>query len=114
MSQGSNRFSSSSRSTTGKRSEHDDETAMYWVEFTAIFDQRRKKGNRSPTQMYNILSDEIGLSPGTLASFYHHRTKSRKTTTMNKIIPWIEREGKGVVSFASSNSSIINNEVSNS
>ncbi|PKK72672.1 hypothetical protein RhiirC2_776924 [Rhizophagus irregularis] len=66
---GSNRFSSISRLSA--RTEYDDETEMYWVEFTAIFDQRRKKGNRSPTQMYNILSDEIGLSSGTLASFYH-------------------------------------------
>ncbi|GET53719.1 hypothetical protein GLOIN_2v906297 [Rhizophagus irregularis DAOM 181602=DAOM 197198] len=79
---------------------------------------RTKKHTRHSPQnvfgrMYNILSDEIGLSPGTLASFYHHRTNPRKTT-MNKIIPWIEREGKRVVSFASSNSSIINNEVSNS
>jgi hypothetical protein len=86
---------------------------MYWVEFTAIFDQRRKKGNRSPTQMYNILSDEIGLSPGTIASFYHHHTNPRKTT-MDKLTLWIEREGKRVVSFASNSSSNINNEINNS
>ncbi|RGB27940.1 hypothetical protein C1646_746093 [Rhizophagus diaphanus] len=36
---------------------------MYWVEFTAIFDQRRKKEKRSPSQMYAVLSAEIGLSP---------------------------------------------------
>jgi len=28
---------------------------------------------RSPAQMYNVLSGEIGLSPITLASFYRHQ-----------------------------------------
>jgi hypothetical protein len=86
---------------------------MYWVEYTAIFNQRRKKGNRSPTQMYNILSDEIGLSPGTLASFYRHQRTPRKTT-MDKIIQWIEKKGKRVVSFGSSSSVNNDDEISNS
>ena len=74
---------------------------MYWVEFTAIFDERRKRENRSPTQMYNILSQEIGLSPATLASFYRHQ-KIPRATTMDKIMLWVDREGKRKVSFASS------------
>ena len=86
---------------------------MYWVEFTALFDQRRKKEKRSPSQMYSILSNEIGLSNVTLANFYRHKSVPRKTS-MDKIIPWIEREGKRVVSFANSRNSIINDEVSNS
>ena len=79
---------------------------MYWIEFTAIFDERRKREKRSPTQIYNILSQEIKLSPATLASFYRHQ-KTPRTTSMDKIIPWVEREGKKRVSFAnnSSNSS---------
>ncbi len=40
---------------------------MYLVEFTAFFNQRRKK---TPTQLYNILSVEIDLSSSTLTSFY--------------------------------------------
>jgi hypothetical protein len=64
------------------------------VEFTAIFDQKRKKQKRSSLQMYNILSEEIGLSASTLANFYHHQRTPRKTI-MDKIIQWIERRGKG-------------------
>lgn len=55
------------RVTIGQYSEYSEETE---IEFTAIFDQRRKKEKRSPSQMYTVLSAEIGLSPGTLASFY--------------------------------------------
>ena len=77
---------------------------MYWVEFTAIFDERRKRENRSPTQMYNILSQEIGLSPATLASFYRYQ-KIPRATTMDKIMLWVDREGKSKVSFASSSNS---------
>lgn len=51
--------------------------------------------------MYNILSNKIGLSSATLASFYCHQ----KIPSMDKLIPWIEKEGKRIVSFASSNSS---------
>jgi hypothetical protein len=101
----SSRFSSVSCVSTGHRSEYSDEIEMYWVEFINIFDQRREKGNRSPTQMYNLLSDEIGLNPATLASFYRHKTTPRKTS-MDKIIAWIEKEAKRVVNFAS-NSSIL-------
>jgi effector-binding domain-containing protein len=80
---------------------------MYWVEFTAIFDQKRKKVNRSPSQMFDTLSKEIRLSKSTLASFYHHKTTPMKTS-MDKIISWIEKKGKKVVSNSSSN------EISNS
>jgi hypothetical protein len=106
-----------SRIFTGHRSVYDDDTEMYWSEFVAIFDERRKKGKKSPTKMYNILSQEIGLSPATLASFYRHQRKPIQTS-MDKIIPWLEREGKRIVGFASSSSSSssINNddEISNS
>jgi len=44
------------------------ETETLWVEFTAL-----EKEKRSPAQMYNVLSGEIGLSPITLASFYRHQ-----------------------------------------
>ena len=73
---------------------------MYWV----IFDERRKREKRSPTQIYNILSQEIKLSPATLASFYRHQ-KTPRTTSMDKIISWVEREGKKRVSFANNSSS---------
>jgi len=52
------------------RSEYSPETETLWVEFTALFDERRKREKRSPTKMYNVLSEEIGLSPFTLAKFY--------------------------------------------
>ncbi|RHZ78044.1 hypothetical protein Glove_168g84 [Diversispora epigaea] len=35
------------------RSEYPDKIETLWVEFTAIFDERRKREKRSPTQMYN-------------------------------------------------------------
>jgi hypothetical protein len=62
---------------------------------------RRKREKRSPTQMYNILSQEIGLSSATLATFYRHQ----KSPFMDKIIPWVNREGKKRVSFADNNNS---------
>ncbi len=77
---------------------------MYWVKFTAIFDERKKREKRSPTQMYNILSQEIKLNPAILASFYRHQKISR-TTSMDKIISWVERKGKRRVSFANNSSS---------
>jgi hypothetical protein len=90
---------------------------MYWSKFVAIFDERRKKGKKSPTKMYNILSQEIGLSPAILASFYRYQRRSMQTS-MDKIISWLKREGKRIISFASSSSSSssINNddEISNS
>ncbi|CAG8779629.1 11645_t:CDS:2, partial [Ambispora leptoticha] len=49
------------------RSEYSTETETLWVEFTVLFDERRKREKRSPTKMYNALSGEIDLSPATLA-----------------------------------------------
>ncbi|PKY13280.1 hypothetical protein RhiirB3_518667 [Rhizophagus irregularis] len=69
------------------------------------FNNRRKREARSPTQLYNILSIEIGLSASTLASFYRHQ-KSPRRTSMDKIIEWVEKEGnKKSVSFSDSSSS---------
>ncbi|POG73387.1 uncharacterized protein OCT59_027368 [Rhizophagus irregularis] len=105
---GSNRFSSTSHVFMGQCSEYTDEYETYWVEFTALFNNRRKKEGRSPTQLYNILSIETGLSASTLASFYRHQ-KSPRTTSMDKIIAWVEKEGnKKVVSFSDSSSSSSN------
>ena len=56
---GSNRFSSTSHVSMGQYSEYTDEYETYWVEFTALFNNRRKREARSPTQLYNILSIEI-------------------------------------------------------
>ncbi|RIA99446.1 hypothetical protein C1645_811479 [Glomus cerebriforme] len=67
---------------------------------------RRKRESRSPTQLYNILSIEIGLSASTLASFYRHQKSPIRTTSMDKIIEWVEKEGnKKSVSFSNSSSS---------
>ena len=97
----------------GQCSEYTDEYETYWVEFTALFNNRRKKKGRSPTQLYNILSIETGFSANTLASFYHHQ-KSSKMTSMNKIIAWVEKEGnKKVVSFSDSSSSSSSSNRSN-
>ena len=102
---GSNRFSSTSHVSMGQYSEYTDEYETYWVEFTALFNNRRKREARSPTQLYNILSIEIGLSASTLASFYRHQ-KSPRRTSMDKIIEWVEKEGnKKSVSFSDSSSS---------
>ena len=43
--------------------------------------------------MYNVLSEEIDLSPSTLAKFYQHQ-KSPQRTSLDKIENWVEREGK--------------------
>ncbi|CAB4438740.1 unnamed protein product [Rhizophagus irregularis] len=84
------------------------EYTTYWVEFMALFNNRRKKEGRSPTQLYNILSIETGLSASTLANFYCHQ-KSPRTTSMDKIIAYVEKEGnKKVVSFSNSSSSSSN------
>ncbi|KAF0484554.1 hypothetical protein F8M41_022968 [Gigaspora margarita] len=102
---GSNRFSSTSHVSMGQYFEYTDEYETYWVEFTALFNNRRKRESRSPTQMYNILSIEIGLSASTLASFYRHQ-KSPRRTSVDKIIELVEKEGnKKVVSFSDSSSS---------
>ncbi|GES81249.1 hypothetical protein GLOIN_2v1510815 [Rhizophagus clarus] len=101
-SQGSNRFSSTSHVSMGQYSEYTDEYETYWVD---LFNNRRKREGRSPTQMYNILSIEIGLSASTLASFYRHQ-KSPRRTSIDKIIEWVEKEGnKKSVSFSDSSSS---------
>ncbi|CAG8496730.1 10658_t:CDS:2 [Gigaspora margarita] len=52
----------------GYYSEYTDEYETYWVEFMALFNNRRKKEGCSPTQLYNILSIEIGFSASTLAT----------------------------------------------
>ncbi|RHZ81532.1 hypothetical protein Glove_119g15 [Diversispora epigaea] len=57
----------------------------------AIFNERRKREKRSPTKMYNALSDEIDLSPSTLAKFYQHQ-KSPQRTSLDKIEAWVEKE----------------------
>ncbi|GBB84989.1 hypothetical protein RclHR1_11580010 [Rhizophagus clarus] len=99
---GSNRFSSTSHVSMGQYSEYTDEYETYWVD---LFNNRRKREGRSPTQMYNILSIEIGLSASTLASFYRHQ-KSPRRTSIDKIIEWVEKEGnKKSVSFSDSSSS---------
>jgi len=75
------------------RIEYSSETETLWVEFTAIFNERRKREKRSPTKMYNVLSEEIDLSPSTLAKFYQHQ-KSPQRTSLDKIENWVEKEGK--------------------
>ena len=80
----------------------------------SFFNNRRKWEGHSPTQLYNILSIEIGLSASTLASFYHHQ-KSPRRTSIDKIIEWVEKEGnKKSVSFSDSNSSNSSNNRSSS
>ncbi|CAG8619640.1 7693_t:CDS:2 [Ambispora gerdemannii] len=56
-------------SVQSHRTEYSSETETLWVEFTAIFNERRKREKRSLTKMYNVLSEEIDLSPSTLAKF---------------------------------------------
>jgi len=80
-------------SARSHKSEYFDETETLWVEFTALFNEKRKRDGRSPTKTYNVLSEEIGLSPATLARFYQHQ-KSRQRTSLDKIENWVEREGK--------------------
>src|SRR6266498_3991643 len=105
---GSNRFFSTSHVSMRNYSKYTDEYETYWVEFTALFNNRRKREGRSPTQLYNILSIEIGLSASTLVSFYYHQ-KSPRRTFMDKIIEWVEKEeNKKVVSFSDSSSSSSN------
>ncbi|CAJ0768922.1 8991_t:CDS:2, partial [Entrophospora sp. SA101] len=48
-------------SITSHRSEYSDGTEATWVEFTYLFDERRKREGRSPATMYNVLSEEIRL-----------------------------------------------------
>ncbi|CAH1766602.1 925_t:CDS:2, partial [Entrophospora sp. SA101] len=70
-----------------------DETEATWVEFTYLFDERRKREGRSPATMYNVLSEEIGLGPATLSGFYRHQKKPH-VTTLDKIEAWLDKEGK--------------------
>ncbi|PKK63879.1 hypothetical protein RhiirC2_869563 [Rhizophagus irregularis] len=65
-----------------------DEYETYWVEFTALFNNRRKREARSPTQLYNILSIEIGLS----ASSFYRRQESPRRASIDKIIERVEKE----------------------
>jgi hypothetical protein len=67
-----------------------DEYETYWVKFMALFNNRRKRESRSLTQLYNILSIEIGLNASILASFYRHQ-KSPRRTSIDKIIEWVKR-----------------------
>ncbi|CAJ0647499.1 7375_t:CDS:2 [Entrophospora sp. SA101] len=80
-------------SITSHRSEYPDETESTWVEFTYLFDERRKREGRSPATMYNVLSEEIRLSPATLSGFYRHQKKPL-VTTLDKIEAWVDKEGK--------------------
>ncbi|RHZ88241.1 hypothetical protein Glove_25g33 [Diversispora epigaea] len=57
--------------------------------------ERRKKEKRSLTKMYNVLSEEIGLSPATLASFYRHQ-KAPQRTSLDKIEAWLEKENQKI------------------
>jgi len=41
--------------------------------------------------MCNVLYGEIGLSPTTVSSFYHHQ-KSPQRTSLDKIEAWIEKK----------------------
>ncbi|CAG8811524.1 24805_t:CDS:2, partial [Dentiscutata erythropus] len=75
------------------RSEYIIVTETLWVEFTALFDERRKRDKCSPTKIYNALSIEIGLSPATLATFYRHQ-RAPLTTSLDKIEIWVKRENK--------------------
>nr|CAG8582579.1 10754_t:CDS:2 [Entrophospora candida] len=59
--------------TSHNRSEYPDETEATWVEFTYLFDERRKREGRFPATMYNVLSEEIRLDPATLSGFYRHQ-----------------------------------------
>ncbi|CAB4408522.1 unnamed protein product [Rhizophagus irregularis] len=72
----------------GQYSEYTDEYETYWVEFTALFNNKRKREARSPTQLYNILSIEIGLS----ASSFYRRQKSPRRASIDKIIERVEKE----------------------
>jgi hypothetical protein len=100
-----------SRISTGLHSVYDDDIEMYWSEYVAVFDQRRKKGKKYPTRSLDL--SICGRKNNSSLS----KAKGRRRpiqTTMDKIIPWLEREGnrgKRIVSFASSSSSSsINND----
>jgi hypothetical protein len=75
------------------KSEYPEETQTLWVEFTAIFNERIKREKRSPTKLYNVISEEIGLSTATLATFYRHQ-KSPQRTSLDKIEDWVDKENR--------------------
>ena len=89
-------FIKGQESVRSHKSEYSDETETLWVEFTTLFNERRKRKGRSSMKIYNVLSEEIELSPATLASFYQHQ-KSPQKTSLNKIMTWIEKEGKKIL-----------------
>ncbi|RHZ61836.1 hypothetical protein Glove_345g72 [Diversispora epigaea] len=60
----------------------------------------RKREKRSPTKMYNALSEKIDLSPATLASFYRHQ-RSLLKTSLDKIETWVEKENKKKITRSS-------------
>ncbi|CAJ0764952.1 10981_t:CDS:2, partial [Entrophospora sp. SA101] len=80
-------------SITSHRSEYSDGTEAIWVEFTYLFNERRKREGRSPATIYNVLSEEIRLGPATLSGFYRHQKKPH-VTTLDKIEAWVDKEGK--------------------
>ncbi|RHZ84959.1 hypothetical protein Glove_74g161 [Diversispora epigaea] len=80
-------------SITSFRSEFSTEIETLWVEFTALFDERRKREKCSPTKIYNALSIEINLSSATLATFYRHQ-RAPQRTSLDKIEAWVEKENK--------------------
>ncbi|RHZ77732.1 hypothetical protein Glove_174g71 [Diversispora epigaea] len=89
------------------KSEYSSEIETLWVEFTAIFNERRKREKRSPTKLCNVLSEEIDLSPSTLAKFYQ-RQKSPQRTSLDKIEARVEKEN-----WKKDNSVIISGSSSN-
>ncbi|RHZ69705.1 hypothetical protein Glove_280g66 [Diversispora epigaea] len=104
-------------SATSHRSEYIIATETLWVEFTALFDERRKREKCSPTKIYNVLSIEINLSSATLASFYRHQ-KTPLKTSLDKIEAWVEKENRkkdnSIIISGSSSSSNRNNFSSSS
>lgn len=77
------------------RTEYSDEIETIWVEFKALFDERRKREGRAPTNLYQVISIEMGLGASTIASFYRHQIAPR-VTSIDKINSWIERETKRI------------------
>ncbi|RHZ47847.1 hypothetical protein Glove_566g40 [Diversispora epigaea] len=113
------------------RSEYPTATETLWVEFTVLFDERRKREKRSPclfavtsqSQILNKLIISLILSiylflnlrrkRAILASFYRHQ-KSPQHTSLDKIEAWIEREGKKKDSSVIISNSSRNNLLSSS
>ncbi|RHZ71208.1 hypothetical protein Glove_261g95 [Diversispora epigaea] len=102
---------------TSFRSEYSTEIETLWVEFTVLFDERRKREKCSPTKIYNALSIEINLNSATLASFYRHQ-RAPQTTSLDKIEAWVEKENwkkdNSIIISGSSSSINRNNLLSSS